>query len=423
MPLTNTACLNAKSAAKPYRIADGQGLYLEVMPNGSKYWRLKYRFAGKEKRLALGVYPEVTVAQARDARDAARKQLADSVDPGAMKRAKKLKTALIAATTFELVAREWHEERKAYWSPGHANDVLHRLETDVFPRLGNRPITDLAASDVLACLRRIEDRGARELARRARQVCSQIFRYAVITDRAERNPAEHLQGALKPMRRGHFAAIEPNELPEFLEALAEHEGRLYAETRAALRLLLLMFVRTGELIGASWDEFDLDGGEWIIPAGRMKMRRPHIVPLSRQALIILRELHDLTGRWTWMFPNKARPHEHMSNGAILMALDRMGYRGRMTGHGFRALAMSTIKEKLGYRHEVVDRQLAHVPANKVDAAYDRAKFLDERRKMMQDWADYLDSLGRGATFGSQTSRHLPQSCETLADVQKSQITQ
>jgi integrase len=393
MLLTNAACLNAKPESKPYRLADGAGLYLEIMPNGSKYWRFKYRFAGKEKRLAFGVYPTISLAVARERREAARKQLTDSIDPAAIKRERKQRIALEAATTFELVGREWWENRRDGWSSGHAQDVLHRLEIDVFPRIGKRSVSQISPPELLACLRRIEDRGAMELARRARQVCGQIFSYAIATGRAITNPATSLVGALKAFKHGHFAAIEIDELPALLQALDRNDVRLYPLTRAATKLLMLTFVRTMELIGARWSEFNLDAAEWIIPAERMKMKRPHIVPLSRQALALLHEVHELTNWSEWVFPNQISPRLHMSDGTILGALKRLGYKGRMTGHGFRALAMSTIKEKLGYRHEVVDRQLAHAPASKVDAAYDRAKFLDERRRMMQEWADYLARVG------------------------------
>ena len=240
-------------------------------------------------------------------------------------------------------------------------------------------------------LRKIEDRVAHESTRRALQYCGQVFRYAIVTERAERDITADLRGALRPFKRGHYAAFEADDLPEFLEALERNDARLFPQTRAATRLLLLTFVRTSELIEAAWAEFKLDECEWIIPAERMKMRRPHIVPLSRQAVAILRELKALTGYGAWVFPNQIHSQKHMSNATVLGALKRLGYKGRMTGHGFRALAMSAIKERLGYRHEVVDRQLAHAPGSKVDAAYDRAKFLDERRRMMQDWAD--DSTG------------------------------
>jgi integrase len=302
---------------------------------------------------------------------------------------------LNAANTFEGLAREWHERNIERWTPLYAQDILHRLEMDIFPQIGKRPIAGISPVHVLDALRKIEKRGAHEMSHRAMQYCGQIFRYAVVTGRAERNPASDLKGALKPAKHTHYAALEPKDLPEFLKTLERNDARLYVQTRLAIRLLMLTFVRTGELIKAAWDEFDLEAAEWSIPAERMKMRKPHIVPLSKQAIAIVRELHKLNGNRDWILASAAKPRQHMSNNTILKALERLGYKGRMTGHGFRALAMTTIKEKLKIPHEVVDRQLAHAPRSKVDAAYDRTKFLDERRKMMQKWADYIDAVAAG----------------------------
>lgn len=391
MPLTNIACQKAQPDQKPYKMFDSGGLYLEVMPNGSKYWRLKYRYFGKENRLAIGVYPRISLAEARERREQAKKALDNNVNPSVSKKEQKMRAQQNAETTFELVAREWHKLNEEKWTPNYAQDILHRMEMDIFPKIGSLPIADIRPVKILETLRLIERRGAFEMARRTKQYLGQIFRYAVITERAEKDPTADLKDALKPFQHGHFAALEADDLPEFLNALKENKARLYLQTQNAIRFLLLTFVRTSELIEAKWNEFDLEHAQWNIPAERMKMRRPHVVPLSTQALAVLREQQKLTGQWEWVFPNAVRPADHMSNGTILKALERLGYKGRMTGHGFRALAMSTIKERLGYRHEVVDRQLAHAPANKVDAAYDRAKFLDERKVMMQKWADYLNS--------------------------------
>jgi integrase len=391
MPLTDKACKNALPGAKPYKKADSHGLFLRVMPNGARYWRLKYRFMGKEKMLALGVYPETTLAEAREKRDAARKLLADNKDPSLVKQQAKHLAAISAETTFEAVAREWHETQKEKWSTNYAKDLLHRLDKDIFPALGTAAISTITTPQLLSVMRGIEKRGAREIAHRAVQVCGQIFRYAITTGKAERNPAADLRGALQPVRHTHFAALDSKEIPAFLHALERNDARLYQHTRHAVKLLMLTFVRTSELINAKWDEFDFEAKQWNIPAERMKMRAPHIVPLSRQVIELLEEQKKLTGKWEWIFPNQVRPHKPMSNCTILKALERLGYKDRMTGHGFRALAMSTIKENLGYRHEVVDRQLAHAARNKVDAAYDRAQFLPERKKMMQQWADYLDA--------------------------------
>lgn len=404
MPLTDAACKNAKPKDKPYKLADGGGLHLLVKPTGGRYWRMKYRHAGKEKLLSFGVYPEVSLSEARDKRDQARTHLAGEIDPAHAKRKEKQLDALNRQNTFEAIAREWHANKKASLTPGYAAEILHRLEVDIFPLIGDRPVAEIEAPDLLEALREIEKRGALELVRRNAQVCGQVFRYAIATGRAKRNPVPDLKDALKPVQHGHYAALEAKDLPDFLRALDRNDARLYALTRLGIRLMMLTFVRTGELIGARWSEFDLDAALWVIPAERMKMRKEHAVPLSRQSLEILLELQTVSGGRPLVFPNQAHPDKPMSNNTILFALGRMGYKGRMTGHGFRALAMSTIKEKLGYRHEVVDRQLAHAHKNKVDAAYDRAKFLEERIVMMQHWADYLDGVAGGKVIAGNFKR-------------------
>lgn len=395
MPLTDTACRNAKPKDKPYKLADSAGLHLLVKPNGGRYWRLKYYFLGKEKLLSLGTYPEVSLADARDKREQARKLLTNDIDPAQAKRTAKLAKLINNENTFEAIAREWHSNKISSWTPRHGANILHRLEMDVFPAIGSRPINDIQAPELLSMLRKVESRGALEIAKRLSQTSGQIFRYSIATGRTKHNPIPNLKDALKPIVKGHFAAITVQELPAFLDALERNDARLYVLTRIAIRLMLLTFVRTGELIGAKWSEIHLNEAVWIIPAERMKMRSEHVVPLSKQAIMLIEQLKPLSEQRTNLFPNQARPTDHMSNNTILGALKRLGYQGKMTGHGFRALAMSTIKEKLGYRHEVVDRQLAHAPRNKVDAAYDRAKFLDERKVMMQQWANYLDSISLG----------------------------
>ncbi len=392
MALTDTACKRAKPVDRARRLFDAHGLYLEVSPSGGKYWRLKYRFNEKEKRLALGIYPEVSLLQARKLRESARDLLRAGTDPGIAKQEQKEQAKLNSAQTFEAIAREWHEQKKDGWEPGTAKDKLHRLEKDVFPHMGSKPIASITPPQVLMVLRKTESRGALELTRRLKQTIGQVFRYAVATGYAERDPTPDLRDALKPQRHGHFAAIDVKELPAFLLALEHNEARLYMQTRLALRLMMLTFVRTSELIEAEWTEFDLDAALWEIPKERMKMRRPHLVPLARQAVQALRQLKTLNRNSRYLFRNQREPRKPMSNGAILMALRRLGYQGKMTGHGFRALAMSTIKEKLRYRHEVIDMQLAHAKGNKVDAAYDRAQFIEERVRMMQRWADYLDQV-------------------------------
>ena len=392
MPLSDASCRNAKPKEKQYKLADSAGLFLLVKPNGGRYWRMKYYFFGKEKLLSFGTYPSVSLADAREKREQARKLLTNEVDPAQVKKIAKQQKLLNNENTFEAIAREWHANKITSWTLGHGADILHRLAKDVFPLLGAFPVSEIKAPEIISMLRKVESRGALEIAKRLSQTCGQVFRYAVATGRAERNPIPDLKDALKPAAKGHYAAIDVKELPAFLHVLEHNNARLYIHTRIAIRLMMLTFVRTGELIGAKWSEFDLDKAIWIIPAERMKMRVEHRVPLSNQAVALLRELQSMSSKRDFLFPNQARPTDHMSNNTILGALKRLGYKGKMTGHGFRALAMSTIKEKLGYRHEVVDRQLAHAPRNKVDAAYDRAKFLDERTAMMQKWADYLDTV-------------------------------
>lgn len=392
MTLNDTICKNTKPSEKPRKLSDGGGLYLEVMPSGSKYWRLKYRFNGKEKRLAFGVYPTVSLKEAREKREEAKKLLDSGSDPSLVKKEKKRVAKLNSENTFEAIAREWHELKKPSWTESHAGFVLRRLKADLFPEIGNIPIKDVTAPILLDALRKIEGRGANELAHRVKQSAGQVFRYAIATGRAERDPAADLKDALQPVNSGHFAALEIKELPEFLYKLERNDARLYKQTQLALRMMLLTFVRTGELRHARWEEIDFDEAEWVIPAEKMKMRRPHIVPLAKQTIRILKELYELNGHREWVFPGIVNPRNVISNNTILGALARLGYKGKATGHGFRALAMTAIKEKLGYRHEVVDRQLAHAQKNKVDAAYDRAQFLDERRKMMQHWADYIDAI-------------------------------
>lgn len=395
MKLTNIACKNAEPKEKPYKLTDGGGMYLYIRPNGSKYWHFKYHYAGKEKRLALGVYPEVSLLMAREKRLKARRLIDEGIDPGLEKKRAKYQRELDANNTFKLIAEEWIEHNLGTWSKNHAETVRRRLTTDIYPKIGSMPIKDINAPMLLPVLRAIEKRGAHEIARRSLQYLGQIFRFSVVTGRCERDVSADLRGALKPFKRGHYAAMEMNELPEFLDVLNSNKARLFPQTLIAVKLLMLTFVRTSELIKATWSEFDVEGKIWVIPAERMKMRRPHMVPLSNQAIQLLEELKELNPpNRIHIFPSRSNPRSHMSNNTILTALGRMGYRGTHTGHGFRALAMSTIKEKLKYRHEVVDRQLAHAPQNQIDKAYDRAKYLDERIVMMQDWADYLDKINK-----------------------------
>lgn len=401
MPLTDTAVRSAKPQAKASKLFDSGGLYLEVSPAGGKWWRWKYRFAGKEKRLSFGVYPDVRLKAAREKRDAARQQLAAGIDPGEARKAEK--QAQAGAESFETIAREWHAKFSPGWVASHGERILRRLENDLFPWLGKRPIAEIKAPELLAVLRRIESRGAQETAHRAMQNCGQVFRYAVATGRVERDPTGDLRGALPPPKEKHHASIiEPKRIAGLLRAIDAYEG--FFATKCALRLAPLVFVRPGELRRAQWQEIDFDKAEWRIPAERMKMREQHIVPLSSQAIEILRELEPLTNRGIlakpsaprYVFPGAQSRERPMSENAILAALRRMGYpKEEMTGHGFRSMA-STLLHEQGWNHQTIERQLAHAERNAVSAAYNFAEHLPERRKMMQAWADYLDALKAGA---------------------------
>lgn len=358
--------------------------------------------ANKERRLAIGVYPHVTLAEARVARDAARKLIKAGCDPVAMKREARRQTQREAANTFEVIAREWVEHQRLRWTPDHAIRVLQSLKNEVFPALGAKPISAITAPDLLASIRAVERRNALETASRVLQRCSAVFRYAIATGRATYNPAGDLRGALKTRKVTHHPALMAKDLPEFLHKLDTYEGD--SQTKNALKLLVLTFVRTGELRAAEWSEFDLEDATWRIPAERMKMRAPHIVPLSDQAMELLHTQQALTGKYKLVFPSRSNVAKPMSENTLLYALYRMGYHSRATGHGFRATA-STILNDLGWRPDVIERQLAHAERNAVRAAYHRSEYLQERRKMMQIWADYLDGLKRGADVVPLRSRN------------------
>ncbi|MHB8494211.1 MAG: tyrosine-type recombinase/integrase [Casimicrobiaceae bacterium] len=394
MPLTDRAIRNAKPKAKPYKLGDTGGLYIEVAPSGGKWWRFKYRFAGKQKRFSVGVYPDVPLATARKRRDEARELLADGIDPGAKRKADKREAEGRAANSFEAVAREWYTKQAPTWVATHATDVLRRLEGNLFPEIGERPIAELEAPDLLAAVQRIEERGARDLAHRVLQVAGQVLRYGIATGRCKRDLSRDLKGALAPHKAKHQAAVTAEELPELLRAIDSYGDLGDKLTGYALRLLALTFVRTGELIGAQWAEIDLDQAVWIIPAERMKMKTEHVVPLSRQAVAILRELQSIGGGSRYVFPGR-NPDKPISNNTMLFALYRLGYKGKMTGHGFRAVASTILNEK-GFRADVIERQLAHCERNDIRGAYNRAEYLPERRKMMQQWADMLAALVKGA---------------------------
>jgi integrase len=413
-PLTEAKVKNAKSKDKPYKLADGGGLYLEVMPTGSKLWRMKFIQAnGKENRLAFGSYPEVTIANARAAREKARTLQKEGTDPAQARRIEQHKRAIASANTFEAVAREWHGNKSETWSKDTADNAIHRLEKDIFPLVGKTPISEVDAPMMLDALRQVERRGAVEIASRLAQHCGQIFRFAVASGIIKYNPLPDLREALKKRAKGHHAAIGVAELPDFLRALQKNEADMHYATRILMRIMMLVFVRTSELIETPWSEVDLENEIWIIPWQRMKMGRKtlnpdmvdHHVNMPRQGWELLRDLHELTGAGKYVFPKRGDPSDHVSNGAILAALRRMGYSGKMTGHGFRALAMGVIKAELGYRHETVDRQLAHKSKDANGEAYDRERFIAERKEMMQSYADYLDAIERGEKVMRALFRH------------------
>jgi integrase len=404
--LTDVKVRNAKPDPKPRKLFDGRGLFLLVVPSGGKWWRFNYRYGAKAKTLSLGVYPDVGLKEARERRDAARRLLAGGVDPSADRKAGKATQAAEMAretSTFELVAREWFHKYSPIWAPGHAATIIRRLERDVFPWLRGRPAGEVTAVELLEVLRRVEVRGALETAHRIKQICGQVFRYALATGRASRDPSSDLRGALPPVKETHHAAItKPAEVAALLVALNGYEGSLVV--RCALRLAPLVFVRPGELRKAEWVEIDFDGAIWRIPAERMKLRQEHLVPLSRQAINILRELYPLTGAGRYVFPSARTATRPMSENAITAALRRMGYeQGTMTAHGFRTTA-STLLNELGWSADAIERQLAHAERDAVRGAYNRAEFLADRQRMMTAWADHLDRLTARATNSpSQTA--------------------
>jgi len=397
MPLTDVKIRNTKPSSKQLKLFDGGGLFLLVAPSGGRLWRLKYRFSGKEKLLAIGPYPEVTLSEARQRRDEARKLLANGVDPGEAKKARKASAASAAEESFEAIAREWHTKFTPTWSAGHTANNMIRLEKDVFPFIGGHPINNIRAPELLAVLRRVEARGALEMAHRIRTICGQVFRYAVATGRAERDPASDLRGALPSVKKKRMAAItDPGRVGGLLRAMDGYEGSFIV--KCAMRLAPLVFLRPGELRHAEWAEIDFDRAEWNLPAEKMKMKEPHLVPLSKQALAILREIEPLTGTSRYVFPGGRSVARPLSNNAINAALRRMGFsKEEMTAHGFRAMARTLLDEVLHVRPDFIEHQLAHAVRDPLGRAYNRTSHLEERRKMMQQWADYLDKLRSGAT--------------------------
>lgn len=394
MALTDIAIKSSKSRESTFKLSDGRGLQLHVTPLGSKLWRLAYRFDGKQKLMALGSYPDVSLAQARDKADLARKLLATGTDPMAARKFEKIARRLAVEDTFAAVANKWWESWKAARSDSHTVYVWRRLEADVFPAIGLRPISEIEAPELVAMMKAIEKRGALDIAKRALQTCSQIFRYAIAHGLAKRNPAVEIRSSdvLASRKKENYARLDGKELPELLRKIEVYSGSTV--TRVAIKLMAMTFVRTSELIGARWEEFDLDSGRWDIPASRMKMKTPHMVPLSTQAVTLLRSLHTLTGHSALLFPGERDHQKSMSNNTILGALDRMGYAGRMTGHGFRGIA-STLLHEQGWPHEHIELQLAHQERNQVSASYNHAMYLQPRAQMMQAWSNYLDACVAG----------------------------
>ena len=402
MKLTQKSIDAAKPRERLYRLFDTDGLYLEVPPTGGPRWRLKYFIEKRERRMSLGTYPEISLKEARDKRDELRKQIAQGIDPAEVRKAEQAAQVEATTNSFEAIAREWHEHNRATWSPDHADRVLRRFDKEVLPYVGKLPIASVKAPELLTVFRRIESRGLNETAHRARADVSMVFRFAVATGRATDDPTNALRGALKPVKAKHFAAItDPRKVGALIRAIRAYEGDL--TTIAALRLLPLVIVRPGELRHALWSEIDLDEATWRIPAGHMKMRREHLVPLSRQAVAVLRELEPLTRHRGaahekpdyLVFPSLRSRDRPMSENTLNAALRRLGFaQDEMTSHGFRAMA-STLLHEQGWNSDAIERQLAHAPSNQVKAAYHRGEHLAERRKMLQNWADYLDQLAAG----------------------------
>lgn len=392
MKLTARQVDTSKPKDKPYKLSDGGGLYLLVNPNGSRYWRLKYRVAGKEKLLALGVYPDVTLAEARQKRADAKKVLAAGGDPGQEKQEEKQAKEQAVANSFERLAMEWHTHKSTSWSEGYAEHLLMYLKKDIFPFIGQKAITDISQVEMLNVLRKMEQRGVLDKLKKTRQACRQIFTYAIITGRAEHNPVSDLAGALKSPKQQHYPHLLVDQIPDFLRALSEYSGSTI--TRNATRLLMLTGLRTIELRASEWVDIDFDKDIWNIPAERMKMRRPHLVPLSSQVRELLEEIHQLTGRGKYVFPGRNDAGKPMSEASINQVIKRIGYDGKATGHGFRH-TMSTILREQGYNTAWIETQLAHVDKNSIRGTYNHAQYLDGRREMLQWYADYMQAMENG----------------------------
>lgn len=392
MKLTVKQIDSSKPKEKDYKLSDGGGLYLLVKTNGGKYWRLKYRIDGKEKLLAIGIYPTVTLADARRKRDDAKRLLADGIDPNQQRKEQKQASKIDSVNTFKNIALEWYEGRKDRWSVGYRDDMMDAFEKDVFPYIGNRPIAEIKPMELLEVLSIMEKRGATEKLKKVRQRCGEVWKYAIITGRAEYNPAPDLASAFVPHKREHYAHLSVSELPEFLSSIDKYMGSQIV--RVALRVLILTGVRPGELRKAEWSEINFDTGVWEIPAEKMKMRRPHIVPLSEQVIDLLKQIHPISGSYQYIFPSRTDYRKHISDMALNTMIRRMGYSGRATGHGFRH-TMSTILHEQGYNTAWIETQLAHVDKNSIRGTYNHAQYIDGRREMLQWYADYMGELENG----------------------------
>ena len=392
MALTELAIKNAKATGKKFKLHDEKGMYVHVTPSGSKYFRLDYRFAGARKTLALGVYPETSLKEARDKRDAARKLLDEGVNPSEAKKAKKLHQIAEAANTFQAVASEWHEKMKSKWSADHAARKWHYLKKDVLPTFGNTPIKNITARELLTLLEKIQARGAIDIAHRVKWICGEVFRYGIYTDRCDRDPSQDLKNALIPTTSKHMPTItDPDKVGELLRAIDGYQGDI--TTRCALKLAPYVMLRPGEIRHAEWSEISFDRKQWKIPASKMKMNRPHIVPLSNQVIEILKTIQPVTGDGKYVFPSLSySKNGPIGENTINYALRRLGFtKDEIVSHGFRGMA-STLLHENGFKTEVIEMQLAHAERNKVKAAYNHAEYLTERTEMMNWWADYLDSL-------------------------------
>ncbi|MFO0388543.1 MAG: tyrosine-type recombinase/integrase [Alphaproteobacteria bacterium] len=397
MKLTEAKCKATKAIKKPLKLADGGGMYLHVLPTGGKKWRLKYRFMGKEKLLTLGAYPLVGLKEARERRDEAKKLLDAGQDPSENRKLGKVEQKQDYENSFENLAREWHEQKIHTWKSKHAENILKRLEANIFPHIGHRPIKLISPPELLGAVRKVEERGNLDLAHRIMQTCSQVFKYAVATGRGERDITTDLQGSLKPAKSKNLPHLIEKELPAFLKKLEKYDTEYGGKplTKHAFKLLILTFLRSGEIRKGKWEEIDWDKKQWKIPAERMKVKEPHIVPLSKQSLKILKEVKKMTGDCYggFIFPSQNNPRNPLSENTFLRAIEVLGYKGKTVGHGFRSTA-STILNEQGFNKDVVERQLAHAERDQVRAAYNYAQYLPERAKMMQWWGDYLDRVSR-----------------------------